>query len=68
MVEAKQSQDYDVIILGAGPAGIGAACTFLTDKALRVVVLEARDRVGGRAFTNEDGLDLGAQWIHYSSG
>jgi phytoene dehydrogenase-like protein len=32
-----------------------------------VVVLEARDRIGGRAHTSEDGLDLGAQWIHYSS-
>ena len=67
MVEANQSEEFDVIILGAGPAGIGAASTFLKEKQVRVVVLEARDRIGGRTFTDHHGLDLGAQWIHYSS-
>ena len=27
-------------------------------------MLEARDRVGGRVYSNEDNLDMGAQWIH----
>jgi len=53
-------------VLGAGPCGIGAASTFLK-QGVDVAVLEARDRVGGRVYTNEDGLDLGAQWIHQNT-
>ena len=33
-----------------------------------MLVLEARYRVGGRVLTNEDGLDMGAQWIHMNKG
>jgi len=56
----------DVAIVGAGLAGLAAART-LTAAGLDVVVLEARDRVGGRTYTRpaSDGtpLDLGGQWI-----
>lgn len=57
---------FDTIVVGAGVAGLTAA-RLLTDAGRRVVVLEARDRVGGRVFTDRgDGLvtDLGASWIH----
>jgi monoamine oxidase len=55
----------DVLIAGAGLAGLTAATT-LREAGARVVVLEARDRVGGRTLTQTIGgssFDLGAQWI-----
>lgn len=56
----------DVVVIGAGLAGLSAA-RILTVADRDVVVLEARDRVGGRVYTRpaSDGtlLDLGAQWI-----
>ncbi len=56
----------DVAIVGAGGAGIAAARRCLA-LGLRVAVLEARDRVGGRAVTASFGghpVDLGAHWLH----
>jgi monoamine oxidase len=61
-----QERRADVVIVGAGLAGLTAART-LVAAGVDVLVLEARDRVGGRVFTRPaaDGtpLDLGAQWI-----
>lgn len=57
---------FDTIVIGAGVAGLTAA-RLLSKAGRRVVVLEARDRVGGRVWTDRgDGLvtDLGASWIH----
>jgi monoamine oxidase len=56
----------DVIVIGAGAAGIGAARRLLA-RGLTVAVLEARDRVGGRAVTvtmRAHPIDLGAHWLH----
>lgn len=56
----------DTIVIGAGVAGLTAA-RLLVGARQRVVVLEARDRVGGRVATDrQSGLvtDLGASWIH----
>ncbi|CAM9839370.1 unnamed protein product [Phaeothamnion confervicola] len=57
------SFDTDVLIIGAGLSGLVAALHLLdTSSTTRVVVVEARDRVGGRTFAHE-GLDLGGAWI-----
>ena len=57
----------DVIVVGAGIAGLAAAKK-LIDAGLHVVVLEARDRVGGRACTNRstfgETVDHGASFLH----
>ena len=57
----------DVAIIGAGAAGLGAARA-LADSGLSVAVLEARDRIGGRAWTIQAApdvtFDLGCGWLH----
>lgn len=62
-----QAADSSVLIVGAGVAGLAAA-RMLHDASYTVTVLEGRDRIGGRVWTNRtlDGLplDLGASWIH----
>src|SRR5947208_1911781 len=58
--------EADVVIIGAGAAGVAAASR-LAATPLRVLVLEARDRIGGRAWTTHAGgfpLDLGCGWLH----
>ncbi|GJE18097.1 flavin monoamine oxidase family protein [Methylobacterium marchantiae] len=56
----------DVIVVGAGAAGIAAART-LTERGVSVAVLEARDRIGGRLVTTNlrgHPVDLGGHWLH----
>ncbi len=58
--------EVDVAIIGAGAAGLAAA-RVLASAPLDVVVLEARDRIGGRAHTvplADLSLDLGCEWLH----
>jgi monoamine oxidase len=55
-----------VLVIGAGAAGLAAART-LADAGRRIIVLEARNRLGGRVWTTEFAglpLDLGAGWMH----
>lgn len=52
----------DIIIVGAGPAGLMAAYE-LTGKGYTPLIIEARNRIGGRAFT-KDGKEMGAEFIH----
>ena len=59
--------EIDVAIIGAGAAGLGAA-NALKDSGLSVIVLEARDRLGGRAHTimasPDVTFDVGCGWLH----
>ncbi len=60
------TEEFDTVVVGAGVSGLSAARA-LAANGQRVVVLEARDRVGGRLHTERlDGrvTDLGASWIH----
>ncbi|CAF1195046.1 unnamed protein product [Rotaria sordida] len=62
------STNVDVVIVGAGAAGIAAAIE-LQSTNLSFLVLEARNRIGGRAYTDQETfpsipIDLGASWIH----
>ncbi|NEN07744.1 FAD-dependent oxidoreductase [Diaminobutyricibacter tongyongensis] len=57
--------ERDVVIIGAGASGLTVA-TELKKAGLTVAVLEARDRVGGRLWTDDvDGamLEIGGQWV-----
>jgi putrescine oxidase len=60
-----QNLNRDVVVVGAGPSGLTAARE-LKKAGLTVAVLEARDRVGGRTWTDTvDGamLEIGGQWV-----
>jgi monoamine oxidase len=58
--------EVEVAVVGAGAAGIGAARR-LRDAGVEALMIEARDRLGGRAWTVEAAgypLDLGCGWLH----
>lgn len=62
------ASDLDVVVIGAGAAGLAAAAT-LRERGRTCVVLEARDRVGGRVHTETKlgvPFDAGAQYIHWA--
>jgi polyamine oxidase len=64
------SADRRVLVVGAGAAGLSAARQ-LTADGFATTVLEARDRIGGRAWTSDElgvPVDLGASWIHGTEG
>jgi len=56
----------EVLIIGAGMAGLTAARA-LAESGVRVLVLEAQDRIGGRIYTQhigDEAIELGAEFIH----
>ena len=63
--------DYDVVVIGAGAAGLAASAELMA-KGKSVICLEAMDRIGGRCYTDHSifGLpcDIGAHWLHSFSG
>jgi monoamine oxidase len=63
---------YDVVVIGAGAAGLNAG-RLLAQAGRRVVLLEARNRIGGRIFTRGESsknssrtvpIELGAEFVH----
>jgi len=63
---ASTERNADVLVIGAGIAGLRAA-EVLVAAGRRVIVLEARDRLGGRIYTDRSWgvpVELGASWIH----
>lgn len=63
----RMDRPYDVIVLGGGFAGITAARDSV-ENGFNTLVLEARNRLGGRTFTSEfEGhqVELGGAWIHW---
>jgi monoamine oxidase len=66
-----RSERVDVVVVGAGVAGLAAAGR-LAEAGASVVVLEARDRIGGRILTVRDArlpvpVELGAEFVHGSA-
>ena len=60
------SGEYEAVIVGGGAAGIGAARR-LHDAGVSCLIVEARARLGGRAWTDDASgfaLDLGCGWLH----
>ncbi len=59
--------DLDVLVIGAGAAGLAAGHR-LAESGVSVLVVEARDRIGGRARTvptrTGQPVDLGCEWLH----
>ena len=59
---------YDVIVIGAGFAGLVAARDLALDRNLRVLLLEARDRIGGRTWTAKafgEEFEMGGTYVHW---
>jgi len=61
------SKSHDLIVVGAGAAGLAAAAR-ARELGLSTLLLEAKDRIGGRCFTDTSSLglpwDQGAHWMH----
>jgi monoamine oxidase len=62
---------FDVVVIGAGIAGLKAAETLVTKYNIKnILVLEAQEKIGGRTETTllngnpELPLEMGANWIH----
>lgn len=71
MAGNSRRRDYDVIVIGAGVAGLASAARLYENAHFRqegkLLVLEARDRIGGRinaVYVEGCRLDTGANWIH----
>ena len=59
--------EVDVAVIGAGSAGIAAGRRLAAAEGVSFIVLEARERAGGRTWTVEKNghpLDLGGEWLH----
>lgn len=61
------AEKIDVVVVGAGISGIAAAA-HLAERGIKAIVLEGRDRIGGRLFTDRTSgsapYELGCSWLH----
>ena len=67
IITANTNQDYDVVVIGAGAAGLAATNEFRKQGGKSVLCLEASNRIGGRVWTDNKifnkPYDAGAMWI-----
>ncbi|RFU34162.1 hypothetical protein B7463_g2161, partial [Scytalidium lignicola] len=66
-LNASTKTEYDMIVVGAGHAGL-TATRDLTAQGRKVLLVEARDRIGGRTWTSfkdAQGFEMGGTWIHW---
>ena len=70
IVRAQVSSNPDVVVIGAGAAGL-AATRVLAERGLDVTLIEASSRIGGRAYTETTTFgvpyDHGAHWLHIAA-
>jgi lysyl oxidase-like protein 2/3/4 len=62
-------ESYDVIVIGAGFTGLIAARELSQRHNLKVLILEARDRIGGRTWTAKalgEEVEMGGTWVHWA--
>lgn len=59
---AKKVVDADVVVIGAGLSGLHVA-SLLQSRGCKTLVLEARERIGGRVLSVDGGFDLGPTWF-----
>ncbi len=66
VADCERTTGYDVIIVGAGLSGLTASKELRRAGRDNILILEATDRIGGRAITLKNGppIDLGGAWIH----
>ncbi|KFE72221.1 flavin monoamine oxidase family protein [Hyalangium minutum] len=66
VADCEKTTGYDAIIVGAGFSGLTASKELRRGGRDNVLILEATDRIGGRASTLKKGppIDLGGAWIH----
>jgi lysyl oxidase-like protein 2/3/4 len=61
--------DYDVIIIGAGFTGLIAARDLTQNHGLKALLVDARDRIGGRTWTAKvlgEEVEMGGTWVHWN--
>ena len=70
-IENHSLSNADVVVIGAGAAGLAASSEFLK-RGKSVICVEAMNRIGGRCFTDHKifgvPYDIGAHWMHNYSG
>ncbi|BGP41179.1 hypothetical protein JCM10450v2_005218 [Rhodotorula kratochvilovae] len=67
---ASSAKPFDTIVIGSGYAGLTAARD-LTLAGQKVLLVEARDRIGGRTWTsqvNGEKYEMGGTWVHWQMG
>lgn len=61
-------QSYDVVVIGGGFAGLVAARDLAKQPGVNVLLLEGRDRIGGRTWTASvfgEEFEMGGTWVHW---
>ncbi|MFV2093026.1 MAG: NAD(P)-binding protein, partial [Hyphomicrobiales bacterium] len=69
VARASAPSDTDIVIIGAGASGLAAARTFQA-RNIAFKLIEIRDRIGGRGYTNTDyfgvPVDFGCSELHHA--